>query len=179
MLHNFSHWWTRSYGLEGIGGRKNEVVFPGLKGTDLSSLHFIYSDCIRQGEQSLQFVVNVRKIEKKSNEKVRNNWNNFESFLLCFVLFSETKKISFLFKYLRARRISKVTKQGKIYDLCICNYMSYFISMYNFSVKLQIYKRKWLSLLWAIIKTKQTVSLQINPGFFKYFFFHFSYKNKT
>lgn len=69
-------------------------------------------------------------------------------------------------------------KQGKIHDfvssiICLILFQC-IILMLSF----RCIKGEDLFLLWAIIKTKQTVLLQINPGFFKYSLFLFSYKTK-
>lgn len=58
------------------------------KGIDLSILHFIYSDCIRQGEQSLQIVAKVKKIEKdlmKKLETIETTLRVFSIVLFCFL----------------------------------------------------------------------------------------------
>lgn len=81
---------------------KMRLCFLDQKGINLSILHFIYSDWIRQGEQSLLIVAKVRKIEKNLMEKLETI-EIFESFP--FVVVFKIKIIRFFSKYWRNRMI--------------------------------------------------------------------------
>lgn len=121
------------------------LCFLDYKGIDLSILHFIYSDCIRQGEQSLQIVVKVKKIEKdlmKKLETIETTLRVFSIVLFCFVFWNKENQFSFQILESQENIKSDKTRENTWY--CIFNYMSYFISMYNFDVKLQMYKRRRL-----------------------------------